>query len=91
MNKTVKNNQDKNNATKDNNLKTKLIFKPYIARKLLSAGHKIVDIKPDHTNPIKTVFVFEDSLQLRDDMTKVIRERERSEFAEKKEVQTLED
>lgn len=83
MNKTV--------STKENEQKTKLIFKPYIARKLLAVGHKIVDIKPDHTNPLKTVFVFEDSLQLRDDMTKIIREKERSEFAENKETQTLED
>ena len=83
MNKTV--------STKENKQKTKLIFKPYIARKLLAVGHKIVDIKPDHTNPLKTVFVFEDSLQLRDDMTKIIREKERSEFAKNKETQTLED
>ena len=83
MNKTV--------STKENKQKTKLIFKPYIARKLLAVGHKIVDIKPDHTNPLKTVFVFEDSLQLRDDMTKIIREKKRSEFAENKETQTLED
>lgn len=82
---------NKTGNAKENKPKTKLIFKPYIARKLLAVGHKIVDIKPDHTNPLKTVFVFEDSLQLRDDMTRVIREKERSELAEKKETQTLED
>ncbi len=38
---------------------TKLIFTPYVARRLLKMGNPILDIKPDKENPIKTVFIFE--------------------------------
>jgi len=38
---------------------SKLIFKPNIARRLLKMGCKIVDIKADHNNKQRTVFVFE--------------------------------
>lgn len=44
------------------NIKTKSIFTPHIARKLLKLGCRIVDIKPDKTDTThkKTIFVFED-------------------------------
>lgn len=69
-------NQDNNTKETESQDKTKLIFKPYIARKLLKEGHQIVDIKPDHTDPVRTVFVFKDSLKLRDDMARALRERD---------------
>ena len=53
---------------------TKIIFKPYIARRL-NHNHKIVDIKPDKNNPKRTIFVFADSLELRDDMQRILRNR----------------
>lgn len=58
----------------DSNVETKIIFKPYIARRL-NHNHKIVDIKPDKNEPKKTIFVFEDSLELRDDMQRILRNR----------------
>ncbi|MDF2544251.1 MAG: hypothetical protein K0S47_3969 [Herbinix sp.] len=35
-----------------------VIFAGHVARKLLKRGFTIIDIKPDHTNKLKTVFVF---------------------------------
>lgn len=55
---------------------TKIIFKPYIARRL-NHRHKIVDIKPDKSEPKRTIFVFEDSLELRDDMQRILRNRKK--------------
>lgn len=75
------------NTIKDNNISdfkkrdgeydvpTKYIFKPYLARKLIK-NHNLIDIKPDKNDPLRTVFVFEDSLKLRDDMQKILKERE---------------
>ena len=37
---------------------TKLIFNCGVCRKLLKYGCQIVDVKPDHENRDKTVFVF---------------------------------
>lgn len=40
-------------------IKCKEIFTPYVARRLLKMGNKVVDIKPYKGNRDKTVFVFE--------------------------------
>lgn len=40
-------------------MKTKEIFSPRMARKLIAAGYKIVDIRPNDENRDKTVFIFE--------------------------------
>ena len=37
---------------------TKLIFNLGIGRALLRAGAQVVDVKPDKTNPDKTILVF---------------------------------
>ena len=37
---------------------SKLIFSPMIARRLLKMGSQIIDIKADHTDSKRTVFVF---------------------------------
>ena len=39
--------------------KYKSIFTPYVARRLLHMGNPIYDIKPDKNNRDKTIFVFE--------------------------------
>ena len=39
--------------------RTKLIFSPQLARRLLQSGFKIVDIKPSKNGDGQTVFVFE--------------------------------
>ncbi len=40
-------------------MKTKSIFTPYVARRLLKMGNPIVDIKPCKEERSKTIFVFE--------------------------------
>lgn len=40
-------------------IKCKEIFTPYVARKLLRMGNRIVDIKPYKGNRDKTIFIFE--------------------------------
>ena len=39
--------------------KAKLVFNAGVARKLLKAGCRIIDVKADRDNKDKTVFVFE--------------------------------
>ena len=49
-------------------IKTKCIFTPYVARRLLKMGNVIVDIKPRKEDRDKTIFVFEDTEKLKKDM-----------------------
>lgn len=55
----------------DNNIKTRLIFTPLIARRLLKLGSRIVDIKPDKTDTThkKTIFIFEDDENFQKNMS----------------------
>lgn len=55
----------------ENNIKTKLIFTPLIARRLLKLGCRIVDIKPDKTDTThkKTIFIFEDDENFQKNMS----------------------
>lgn len=48
------------NILKDN-LDSKIVFRAYIARRLLKMGNTIVDIKPDRNNALRTLFVFENT------------------------------
>ena len=49
----------------------KIIIAPQIAKQLLSNGNQIVDIKPNKKNPRETVFVFNDTEKLRNDLTQI--------------------
>lgn len=49
-------------------IKCKEIFTPYVARRLLKMGNKVVDIKPYKGNRDKTVFVFEVNDKFIEDM-----------------------
>ena len=49
----------------------KVIIKPSIARQLLHNGNPIYDIKPKKENPLETVFVFEDTEKLKNDLTAI--------------------
>jgi hypothetical protein len=51
----------------------KVILKPSIARTLLHKGNVIIDIKPNKDKPQETVFVFEDTQKLREDLTAITR------------------
>lgn len=49
-------------------MKTKVIIKPCIARTLFKMNNNLVDFKPNKNNPLETVFVFEDTEKLRQDL-----------------------
>jgi hypothetical protein len=51
----------------------KVILKPSIARHLLSKGNPIVDIKPNKNKAGETVFVFENTEKLKEDLTAITR------------------
>ena len=53
-------------------MKTKLIFKSYLARQLLHMGNPIVDIKPDKNREGRTIFVFEKTEKLENDLTTLL-------------------
>lgn len=48
-------------------MKTKSIFTPYVARRLLKMGNPIVDIKPCKEERLKTIFVFEVTDKFKED------------------------
>lgn len=52
----------------DSYIRTKCIFTPYVARRLLKMGNVIVDIKPRKEDKDKTIFVFEDTEKLQADL-----------------------
>ena len=37
---------------------SKIIFKNYISRRLIKMGNRVIDIKPDHEDPRRTLCVF---------------------------------
>lgn len=49
-------------------MEIKLIFKPKIARQLLRLGNKIIDIKANKDNLDMTVFIFENTEKLKEDL-----------------------
>lgn len=51
-------------------IKTKVVLNVKIARKLIQDGYRVVDIKPNHSNPQSTVFVFADENGEVDDIIK---------------------
>lgn len=55
-------------------MKTKLIFKFYIARQLLKMGNHLVDIKPDKNREGHTIFVFEVTEKFEKDLTTILYE-----------------
>ena len=50
------------------NKQYKEIFTPYVARRLLKMGNPIIDIKPDKENRQKTIFLFENTKKMQEDM-----------------------
>lgn len=63
------------NILKDN-LDSKIVFRAYIARRLLKMGNTIIDIKPDRNNALRTLFVFENTQKFRDDFATVLNDIE---------------
>ena len=65
------------------NKKSKLVFDPRVARKLCKKGFPIIDIKPMHGEPDKTVFVFANTEEFQTAHSEIIEE-----LKEKKEAET---
>ena len=65
----------------------KLIFKPAIARELIRRGFRVVDLKQNREHPERSIVVFEDSIQLRDELQKIVKKR-RERFKEMNEKNT---
>ena len=53
-------------------MKTKVIFNPSIARQLLHKGHTIIDIKPSKDNRKETWFVFNCTEQFNNDLIEIL-------------------
>jgi len=49
----------------------KIIINPSIARQLLHKGNLIIDIKPKKENIKETVFVFENTIKLKNDLASI--------------------
>jgi hypothetical protein len=60
----------------------KLIFNMGVGRALLKAGAQVIDVKPDRTNPDKTVLVFKNDELFQTELARINKE-----IAEAKEVQ----
>lgn len=54
-------------------MNTKVIYSPSIARQLLHKGNQIIDIKPNKQNKRETIFVFECTDKLLEDLTSITR------------------
>lgn len=54
-------------------MKTKSIFTPYVARRLLKMGNPIIDIKPCKEERSKTIFVFEVTDKFQNDLPVAIK------------------
>ena len=52
----------------------KLIFNMGVGRALLKAGCQVVDVKPDRTNPDKTVLVFKNDDLFQTELSRINRE-----------------
>lgn len=58
---------------------SRLITDPRIARKLLKKGYVVIDIKPNKSNPDKSVFIFENTEEFKvalDEVTAEIKAKE---------------
>lgn len=50
-------------------MKYKIIYNPSIARQLLKKGNCLIDIKPNKLNKKETIFIFECTNKLLEDLT----------------------
>lgn len=53
-------------------IKSKVIIKSWVARKLVHLGYQIIDLKPDKNDAKRTVFVFEDTDKFQKDLEKIL-------------------
>ena len=60
----------------------KLIFNMGVGRALLKAGAQVIDVKPDRTNPDKTVLVFKNDELFQRELTRINKEIAETKAAE---------
>ena len=65
----------------NNKKEARLVFNMGVGRALLKAGCTVIDVKPDRTNPDKTVLVFKNDEAFQIEFARINRE-----IAESKEV-----
>lgn len=51
---------------------SKIIFKNYISRRLIKMGNRVIDIKPDHEDPRRTLCVFQVDEKFQNDLSTVL-------------------
>jgi hypothetical protein len=60
----------------------KLIFNMGVGRALLKAGAQVIDVKPDRTNPDKTVLVFKNDDLFQTELARINKEIAEAKTAE---------
>ena len=60
----------------------KLIFNMGVGRALLKAGAQVIDVKPDRTNPDKTVLVFKNDELFQKELARINKEIAETKSAE---------
>ena len=60
----------------------KLIFNMGVGRALLKAGAQVIDVKPDRTNPDKTVLVFKNDELFQEELARINKEIAETKTAE---------
>lgn len=60
----------------------KLIFNMGVGRALLKAGAQVIDVKPDRTNPDKTVLVFKNDELFQRELARINKEIAETKSAE---------
>lgn len=53
-------------------IKSKVIIKSWVAKKLVRLGYQIIDLKPDKNDVKRTVFVFEGTDKFQKDLEKIL-------------------
>ena len=56
---------------KDENKDAIVIFSGRVARELLRRGYTIIDVKPDKTNKIKSIYVFRRENEIEKELAKI--------------------
>ena len=64
-------------VNEDDSTRGKLIFSYPISKALIKMGHRVIDLKENRETHMP-ILVFEDSLQLRDDLQSVVKERRKA-------------
>lgn len=71
----------------NNNKESRLVFNMGVGRALLKANCQVVDVKPDRTNPDKTVLVFKNDEHFQTEFARINKEIAEAKTAREKEAQ----